>query len=122
MKDELLLSINLLDYNLVCNLFQVKNDKCLDSHQQIQHSKELLALTKDINKVRHNPKIVIFNFSNYNRIKQKETLLSKGLQFANPPTEIEHIYFILPFELLHRDIKSEEVHGENLNILRNIKY
>ena len=34
-KDELLLSISLFDYNYVCNLFLVKNDKFLRSHQKI---------------------------------------------------------------------------------------
>ena len=63
-KDELLLSINLFDYSHVCNLFLVKNDKSLRSHQAI-HSKKLLAFTKDINNVGHNPKTVIFSKDNF---------------------------------------------------------
>ena len=73
-KDELLLSINLFDYNHVCNLFLVKNDKSLRSHQAI-YSKKLLAFTKDINNVGHNPKTVISNFSKDNFTKQEESLL-----------------------------------------------
>ena len=87
-KDELLLSINLFDYNHVCNLFPVKNGKSSRSHQKI-HSKKLLALTKGINNVGHDPKTVIFNFSKYKLIKHEESLLSKGLQFAIPPIEVE---------------------------------
>ena len=34
-KDELLLSINLFDYNHVYNIFLVKNDKSLRSHQML---------------------------------------------------------------------------------------
>ena len=37
-KEELLLSINLFDYNHVCNIFLVKNDKSLRSQKKI-HSK-----------------------------------------------------------------------------------
>ena len=115
MKEELLLSINLLNYNHVCNLFLVKNDKSLRSHQKI-HSTKLLALTKGINNYGHDPKAVIFNFSKYKLTKQEESLLSKCLQFAIPPIEIEYTDFMLPFELLYRDIKSEEVPSENLKI------
>ena len=74
-KDELLLSINLFDYIRVCNLFLVKNDKSLRSHQKI-HIKKLLALTKGINNVGHDPKTVIFNYSKYKPNKQEESLLS----------------------------------------------
>ena len=113
-----MLSINFFHYNHVCNLFVVKNDKSLRFHQKI-HSKNLLALTKGINVVGHDPKTVIFNFSKYKLTKQEESLLSKGLQFAIPPTEIEDTDFMLPFELLYRDIKSEEVPSEDLKILKN---
>ena len=98
--------------------FLVKNDKSLCSHQKI-HSKKLLDLTKGINNVGHNPKEVIFNFSKYKLTKQEESLLSKDLQFAISPTEIEYTDLMLPYELLYRDIKSEEVPSENLTILKN---
>ena len=95
-NDELLLSINFLKI----------------------HSKKLLALTKGIDNVGDNPKAVIFNFSKYQLIKKEESILYKVLQSAIPPTEIEYTDFILPFELLYRDIKSEEVPSENLKILK----
>ena len=74
MKDELLLSINLFDYNCVSNFFLVKNDKSLRSHQKI-HSKKLFALTEGINNVGHNPKTIIFNFPKYKLTKQEETFI-----------------------------------------------
>ena len=117
-KDEMSSSVNLFDYDHVCNLFLVKNVKSLRSHQKV-HSEKLLALTKGINNVGHDYKTVIFNFSKYKLAKQAEPLLSKGLQFAIPPTEIDYTDFILPLELLYRDIKSEEVPSENFNILKN---
>ena len=116
--DELLLSINLFDYNHVCNLFLVKNNKSLRSHQKIRN-KKLLALTKGINNVGHDPKTVIFNFSKYKLTKQEESLSSKGLKLAIPPTEIEYSDFMLSFELLCRDMESEDVPNENLKTLKN---
>ena len=122
---ELLLNINLFDYNHICNFFLSRismelswNNESLCSHQKV-HSKKLLALTKDISTVSHDPKIVIFNFSKYNLTKQEKSLLSKGLQFAISLTEIEYPDFILPFELIYRDIRSEEVPSENHNNLKN---
>ena len=88
------------------------------SHQKI-HSKKLLVLTKSNSNVGRDPKTVIFYFSTYKLTKQEESLLSKGLQFAIPLTEIEYKDFMLPFELLYRETKSEEVPAENLKTLRN---
>ena len=55
----------------------------------------------------------------YKLIKQEESPLFKGLHYAIPPTEIEYTNFMLPFELLYRDIKSEKVPSENLKISKN---
>ena len=41
------------------------------------------------------------------------------MQFAIPSTEIEYTDFMLSFELLYSDIKSEKVPSQNLNILKN---
>ena len=40
-------------------------------------------------------------------------VLSKGLSFAIPPKTIEYSEFLLPFEMLFRDVNSLEV--SNLN-------
>ena len=39
-------------------------------------------------------------------MKSDKLLLIKGLNFAIPPKKIEYSKFLLPFELLFRDIKS----------------
>ena len=67
-KDDLLLSINLFDYNHVCNYLLIKNYKFLRSHQKI-YSKKLVTLIKGINNVSHDPKTVIFSFSKYKLTK-----------------------------------------------------
>ena len=56
--------------------------------------------------VSHDPDKVIYNFSNYHLKDSDKSLLIKGLNFAIPPKKIEYSKFLLPFELLFRDIKS----------------
>ena len=46
-------------------------------------------------------------------------MINSYVQFAIPRNEVEYTDFMLPFELLNRDTKSEEVPCENLNILKN---
>ena len=59
------------------------------------------------------PDKVIFNFSSYNLSDHEKIVLSKGLSFAIPPKTIEYSEFLVPFEILFRDINSLEV--GNLN-------
>ena len=56
--------------------------------------------------VSHDPDKVIYNFSNYHLTDSDKSLLIKGLNFAIPPKKIEYSKFLLPFELLFRDIKA----------------
>ena len=62
---------------------------------------------------------VFFNFSKYKLSKVEDSLSSKGLQVAVPPTEVKYADFMLPSELLFRDIKSEEFPSDSLSIIRN---
>ena len=52
----------------------------------------------------HDRDKVIYNFSNYHLTDSD--ILIKGLNFAIPPKKIEYSKFLLPFELLFHDIKS----------------
>ena len=45
-------------------------------------------------------------------------MINLYVKFSNPPTEIDYTDFMLPFELLYRDLKSEEVPCENFNIFK----
>ena len=49
---------------------------------------------------------VIYNFSDYCLTDSDESLLIKGLKFTIPPKKNEYSKFLLPFELLFCDIKS----------------
>ena len=55
------------------------------------------------------PGKIIFNFSSYNLSDHEKLILSKGLSFAVPPKAIEYSEFLVPFEMLFRDINSLEV-------------
>ena len=54
---------------------------------------------------------VIINFSSYNLSDHEK--ICKGLSFAIPSKTIEYSEFLVPFEMLFRDINSLEV--SNLN-------
>ena len=62
--------------------------------------------TSVVDNISHDPKKVIYSFSNDHITDSDELLLIKGLNFAIPPKKNEYSKFLLPFELLFRDIKS----------------
>ena len=52
---------------------------------------------------------MIFNFSSHVLNTAEKSLLSKGLNFAIPPKNINYADYMIPFELLYRDVDSLEV-------------
>ena len=56
--------------------------------------------------VSHDADKFIYDFSNYHVADSDKLLLIKGLNFAITPKKIEYSKFLLPFELLFRDRKS----------------
>ena len=59
-----------------------------------------------IDNLSHDPNKVIYNFSNYHLADSDKSLLIRGLNFAIPSKKIECLKFLIPFEQLFRDIKS----------------
>ena len=57
----------------------------------------------------HNPYKVIFNFLSNILNTTKKSLLCKGFNFAIPPKNINYADYMIPFELLYRDVDSSEV-------------
>ena len=49
--------------------------------------------------ISHNPDKVIFNFSTHVLNTTEKSLLSKGLNFAIPPKNINYADYVIPFEL-----------------------
>ena len=84
------------------------NDNKLKNQQDI-HAKKLFNLGIESSKTSHDPQKVIFNYSSHVLTESEKSLLCKGLNFAIPPDKLEYSDFLLPFELLYRDIQNLDV-------------
>ena len=112
-KQELQYQLLPIDFMHVSSLFLVSNDKAIRKNDKI-HGRKLQKLIPNIHEksiidnVSYDPNKVICNFSNYHLTDSDtdKSLLIKGLNSAIPPKKIEYSKFLLPFELLFRDIKS----------------
>ena len=98
-----------IDYNHVCNLFLLGNNKALRKHQKIQNKKFGKLSEVSCESVSHDPDKVIYNFSSHKLTEEEKSVLSKGLQFALAPKRLEYADYMLPFELLFRDIKTNHL-------------
>ena len=109
-------TLGIIDYTHVC-LFLNKNDRKLKNQQDI-HSKKLFNLGIESSKTSHNPQKVIFNYSSHVLTESEKSLLCKGLNFAIPPDKLEYADFLLPFELLYRDIQNLDVTDQKKQLLK----
>ena len=86
----------------VSSLFLVSNDKVICKNDKI-HGRKLQKLIPNIHEksiidnASHDPNKVIYNFSNYHLTDSDQSLLIRKFEYSK---------FLLPFELLFRDIKS----------------
>ena len=60
----------------------------------------------------------ILNFSNHILIDHEKSLLSKDLNFAIPPKDINYADYLLPFDLLYRDINSLTISNFYLDCIK----
>ena len=98
-------------------MFLAANDKSVLHHDNIQKPKlkNLLEISlKEVINDSHDPNKVIFNFCSYELSDVEKGVLCKGLNFSVKPKSIEHSKFLLPFELLFRDVKQENLCIEDL--------
>ena len=61
---------------------------------------------------------MIFNFSSYELSDVEKSVLCKGLNFSVKPKSIEYSEFLLPFELLFRDVKQENLCIKDLSLTK----
>ena len=118
-KEELTLSV--LDFSHICSLFLVANDKSILHHDNIQKRRlqNLLKISSNnIFSESHNPDRVIFSLSSYELTDEEKHVLCKGLNFLVKPGLIEYSEFLLPFELLFRDIKREDLCNEYMSLIK----
>ena len=120
-KEELQGTVSCLDFSYICSLILVANDKSILHHGNIQKRKlkNLLEISlKEVINDNHDPNKVIFNFSSYELSYVEKSVLCKGLNFSVKPKSIEYSEFLLPFELLFRDVKQENLHSEDLSLIK----
>ena len=65
----------------------------------------------------HNPDRVIFSFSSHKLTDDEKNVLCKGLTFSVKSGLIEYSEFLLPLELLFRDIKCEDLWNEDMSVI-----
>ena len=112
MKNNLHNEMSFIDYVHVITKFLVSNDK---NSYKIRKNKGTKVHNLFLNNSYHNsvtshdPDKVIFNFSGHVLNITEISLLGKGLNFAIPPNNINYADYMLPFELLYRDVDSLEV-------------
>ena len=120
-QKELRRTLSVLDFSYIWSLFLVANDKSILHHDNIQKQKlqNLLKISSiDIFSDSHNPDRVIFNFASYELTDDEKNFLCKGLNFSVKPGLIEYSEFLLPFELLFRDIKHEDLCNEDISLIK----
>ena len=122
-REELQGTLSYLDFSYICSLFLVTDDKSILHHDNIQKwkSNNLLeiSLKEAINdSYEPNPNNVIFKFSSYELTDVEKSVLCKGLNFSVKSKSIEYSKLLLPFELLFRDIKQENLWNEDLSLMK----
>ena len=94
--------MSFINYVHVITKFLVSNDKKISKILKNQGKKlhSLVLNNSYHNSVTpHDPDKVIFNFSGHVLNFTEKSLLSKGLNFAIPPKNMNYADFMLPFEL-----------------------
>ena len=119
-KEELQRTFSVLDFSYICSLFLVANDKSILHHDNIYKQKlqNLLKISSyNIFIDSHNPDSVIVIFSWYKLTEDEKNVLCKGLDFSVKSGLIEYSEFLLPLELLFRDIKCEDLWNEDMSVI-----
>ena len=112
MKNNLYSEMSFIDYVHVITKFLVSTDKNIYKIHKNQGKKlhNLFLNNSYHNSVTsHNPDKVIFNFSSHVLNTTEKSLLSKGLNFTIPPKNINYTDYMIPLELLYRDVDSLQV-------------
>ena len=116
-KGKLRDTLGVIDYNYVICFFLTQNHRQLAHYKNI-HSKKLFNLRLDVSKVSNDLDRISFNYSSHNLSKIEKSLLCKGLNIAIAPNKLEYSDYLLPFDLLYRDIKALDLRNEKTKFLK----
>ena len=108
-----------IDFNHVCNLFLLDNDEALQKSKKIQSKKFGKLSGVSCESVSHDPDSVIYKFSSHKLTEEEKSVLPKGLQFVLPPKMLEYSDYMLLFELLFRDIKTNDLTGSQSTFIKS---
>ena len=108
--------ISYFDYLHIISLFLDKNTAHLQDVELRQNLKFAKLLEENVT---HDPKQIIHNFSSHVLTPSQESVLIKGLNFSIPPKRLKYENFMLPFELLYRDIKNLDKKEEEMIFAKN---
>ena len=109
MKNNLYNKMSFIDYVHVITKLLVSNDRniyniCTNQGKKLHNL--FLNNSYHNSETSHNPDQLVFNFSSHVLNTTGKSLLSKGRNFAIPPKNINYADYMLPFELLYRDVYS----------------
>ena len=99
-----------MDFIHLKNVSDRENSKKLCEHQRVQGRKIFRLCTGQKSSTSSfNPDDVVFNFSSRLISDKEKEILSKGLNFAVPPTRLNVCSFLTPFEKFYNLLKQEPV-------------
>ena len=84
-----------------------ENSKKLGQHQRVEDRKLFRLCAKQDQSSSFDPDAVVFNFSSRLITDKEKDILSKGLNFAIPPSKFNFCGFLTPFEKFYNQLKSE---------------
>ena len=122
LKNNLKCVLNIIDFVHITTVFLTSNNKNILKVRKVQGEKinKLCSDNSYYGSVTsHDPEKVLFNFSNHSLIEHEKYLLSRGLNFAIPPKNVNYADYLLPFELLFRDIDLSEIPSYDKEFIRN---
>ena len=115
LNNEIRTAVSYIDWVHIHNTITMGNEKMMKKIKVIQNYKlsELMG-----NELSHNPDDVIRNYSTYELSEAEKSLLTRGLNFAVPPKKLKYQDYLLPFELLYRDVMNEDAVKDSLTHLQ----
>ena len=119
LQNEIRTVVSFIDWNHIHNTLATSNEKMVKKVKVIHNYKlsELMG-----SELKHNPDDVIRNYSSYQLSDVEKSLLSRGLNFAIPPKKLKYQDYLLPFELLYRDVKDvDEVKDSLIHLKARLK-
>ena len=112
--------MNIIDFVHITTVFLTSNNKNILKVRKIQGKKinKLCSGNSYYESVTSHDPEKVFNFSSHSLTEHGKSLPSRGLNFAIPPKNVNYADYLLPFELLCRDIDLCDVPSYNKEFIR----